>query len=117
MILFPEMSICGYPARDWVEKRAFVEKCQEAAEHVAANTRGIAVICGGVTPTHANVGKRVMNSALFLRDGKIEFVQSNMLLPTYDVFDEMRNFASDLAQSLFQYDGDYMARTVCEEAS
>jgi len=116
MILFPEMSICGYPARDWVEKRAFVEKCQEAAEHVAANTRGIAVICGGVTPTHANVGKRVMNSALFLRDGKIEFVQSKMLLPTYDVFDEMRNFAPAREQSLFQFCGKQMALTICEDA-
>ena len=115
MILFPEMSICGYPARDWVEKPAFVERCREAAEQIAAATRGIAVICGSVTPTHAATGKTVMNSALFMRDGKIEFVQSKMLLPTYDVFDELRNFEPAHQQGLFQFCGKQMALTICED--
>jgi len=116
MILFPEMSICGYPARDWVENLAFVEKCRESAEQIAAGTRGIAVICGSVTPTHAATGKTVMNSALFMRDGKIEFVQSKMLLPTYDVFDELRNFEPAHQQGLFQFCGKQMALTICEDA-
>jgi NAD+ synthase (glutamine-hydrolysing) len=116
MILFPEMSICGYPARDWVERPAFVEKCRESAEQIAADTRGIAVICGSATPTQAATGKTVMNSALFIRDGKIEFVQSKMLLPTYDVFDELRNFEPAQQQSLFQFCGKQMALTICEDA-
>ena len=115
MILFPEMSICGYPARDWVEKPAFVEKCRESCEQIAAGTRGIAVICGSVTPTHAATGKTVMNSALFMRDGKIEFIQSKMLLPTYDVFDELRNFEPAHQQGLFQFCGKQMALTICED--
>jgi len=115
MILFPEMSICGYPARDWVEKRAFVEKCCQSAEQIAAGTRGIAVICGSVTPTQTSTGKHVMNSALLLRDGKVEFVQSKMLLPTYDVFDELRNFEPAREQSLFQFCGKQMALTICED--
>ncbi|HTC94567.1 MAG TPA: NAD+ synthase [Terriglobales bacterium] len=115
LILFPEMSICGYPARDWVEKPAFVEKCRESAEQIAAGTRGIAVICGSVTPTHSPTGKTVMNSALFMRDGKIEFVQSKMLLPTYDVFDELRNFEPAHQQGLFQFCGKQMALTICED--
>jgi len=115
MILFPEMSICGYPARDWVEKPAFVEKCRESSEQIAAGTRGIAVICGSVTPTHAATGKTVMNSALFMRDGKIEFIQSKMLLPTYDVFDELRNFEPAHQQGLFQFCGKQMALTICED--
>jgi len=116
MILFPEMSICGYPARDWVEKRAFVEKCCQSAEQIAAGTRGIAVICGSVTPTQTSTGKHVMNSALLLRDGKVGFVQSKMLLPTYDVFDELRNFEPAREQSLFQFCGKQMALTICEDA-
>jgi NAD+ synthase (glutamine-hydrolysing) len=115
MILFPEMSICGYPARDWVEKPAFVEKCRESADQIAAGTRGIAVICGSVTPTHAATGKTVMNSALFMREGKIEFIQSKMLLPTYDVFDELRNFEPAHQQGLFQFCGKQMALTICED--
>lgn len=116
LILFPEMSVCGYPARDWVEKSAFVAKSQQTMEHIASETRGIAVICGLVTATHAETGKTAMNSAAFLRDGKIEFVQSKMLLPTYDVFDEARNFAPARQQSLLNFCGKQMALTICEDA-
>ena len=79
-------------------------------------TRGIAVICGLVTPAQAETGKSVMNSAALLQDGKIAFVQSKMLLPTYDVFDEMRNFAPARSQQLFPFCGKQMALTICEDA-
>ena len=116
LILFPELSVCGYPPRDLVERASFVSHNREAAEHIAAETRGIAVICGMVTPAHAETGKSVMNSAALLRDGEIQFVQSKMLLPTYDVFDEMRNFAPARSQALFPFCGKQMALTICEDA-
>src|SRR5205085_3778942 len=94
LILFPELSICGYPPRDLVERPSFVAKNQDTAKHIARETSGIAVICGLVTPAQVQSGKSVMNSAALLRDGAIAFVQSKILLPTYDVFDEMRNFAA-----------------------
>jgi NAD+ synthase/NAD+ synthase (glutamine-hydrolysing) len=116
LILFPEMSVCGYPARDWVERPDFVAKNHSTLEEIAASTRGIAVICGFATPAHSDTGKSVMNSSALLRDGKIEFVQSKMLLPTYDVFDESRNFAPAREQKLFQFCGKQMALTICEDA-
>ncbi|HTD22011.1 MAG TPA: NAD+ synthase [Terriglobales bacterium] len=116
LIVFPEMSVCGYPARDWVEKPAFVAKSRETVERIASETQGIAVICGLVTPTNSDTGKTVMNSAAFLRNGKVEFVQSKMLLPTYDVFDELRNFAPAREQSLLQFCGRQIALTICEDA-
>jgi NAD+ synthase (glutamine-hydrolysing) len=58
----------------------------------------------------------VMNSAALLQEGKIAFLQSKMLLPTYDVFDEMRNFAPAKSQELFSFCGNRMALTVCEDA-
>jgi len=116
LILFPELSICGYPPRDLVERASFVAHNREAAEHVAAETRGIAVICGLVTPAHADTGKSVMNSAALLMDGGMKFVQSKMLLPTYDVFDELRNFAPARRQALFSFCGKQMALTICEDA-
>jgi NAD+ synthase (glutamine-hydrolysing) len=116
MILFPELSICGYPPRDLVERASFVSHNREAAEHIAAETQGMAVICGLVTPAHAEAGKSVMNSAALLLDGKIKFVQSKMLLPTYDVFDEVRNFAPARSQVLFPFCGKQMALTICEDA-
>jgi NAD+ synthase (glutamine-hydrolysing) len=116
LVLFPELSVCGYPPRDLVERTSFVVHNREAAEHIAAETHGIAVICGLVTPAQAETGKSVMNSAALLMDGGIKFVQSKMLLPTYDVFDELRNFAPARSQVLFPFCGKQMALTICEDA-
>ena len=116
MILFPELSVCGYPPRDLVERPSFVAHNRESAERIAAQTKGIAVICGLVTPAESDAGKSVMNSAALLMDGKVAFLQSKMLLPTYDVFDEMRNFAPARKQELFPFCGNRMALTICEDA-
>jgi NAD+ synthase/NAD+ synthase (glutamine-hydrolysing) len=116
MILFPELSICGYPPRDLVERPWFVRQNRESAERIAAETVGIAVICGMVTPADSDTGKSVRNSAVLLMDGKVAFTQSKMLLPTYDVFDEMRNFAPARKQELFPFCGNRMAITICEDA-
>ena len=116
MILFPELAVCGYPPRDLVERPWFVARNRESAEQIAGATRGIAVICGLVTPAESETGKSVMNSAALLQDGKITFLQSKMLLPTYDVFDEMRNFAPAKSQQLFSFCGDRVALTICEDA-
>ena len=116
LILFPELSVCGYPPRDLVDRPAFVARNRESVERIAADTKGIAVICGVVTPAPADTVRNVMNSAALLMDGKISFVQSKMLLPTYDVFDEMRNFAPARSQELFSFCGNRMALTVCEDA-
>jgi NAD+ synthase/NAD+ synthase (glutamine-hydrolysing) len=116
LILFPELSVCGYPPRDLVERPTFVAKNRETVDRIAAETDGIAVICGLVTPAHAETGKSVMNSAALLRDGRLAFLQSKMLLPTYDVFDEMRNFAPARHQDLFDFCGNRMALTICEDA-
>ena len=116
LILFPELSVCGYPPRDLVERSSFVARNREAAELIAKETQGIAVICGLVTPAESETGKSAMNSAALLQDGKIAFLQSKMLLPTYDVFDEMRNFAPAKSQDLFPFCGNQMALTICEDA-
>jgi len=99
-----------------VERSSFVTRNQETVEHIAAETHGIAVICGLVTPAESETGKSVMNSAALLQDGRVAFLQSKMLLPTYDVFDEMRNFAPAKSQSLFSFCGNRVALTICEDA-
>jgi NAD+ synthase/NAD+ synthase (glutamine-hydrolysing) len=116
LVLFPELSVCGYPPRDLVERPWFVERNRTTAESIARQTRGIAVICGLVTPANSATGKSVSNSAALLRDGKIQFIQSKRLLPTYDVFDEMRNFAPADSQQLTTLGNKQVALTVCEDA-
>jgi NAD+ synthase/NAD+ synthase (glutamine-hydrolysing) len=116
LIIFPELSVCGYPARDLVERPAFVVKNRETLDAIAEATRGISVICGLVTPAETETGKSAMNSAMLLADGGPRFQQSKMLLPTYDVFDESRNFAPARRQELLSFCGRRMALTICEDA-
>ena len=116
LLLLPELSVCGYPPRDLVERPVFVERNRQATEAIARETKGIAVICGLVTPAKSATGKSVLNSAALLRDGKIAFVQSKRLLPSYDVFDEMRNFAPADSQQLLCLGNKQVALTICEDA-
>jgi len=116
LILFPELSICGYPPRDLVERPWFVERNRQTAEMIAQKTSGIAVICGLVTPTRSATGKTVLNSSALLGDGKVAAIQSKRLLPTYDVFDESRNFAPAEKQDLITLAGTPCALTICEDA-
>jgi NAD+ synthase (glutamine-hydrolysing) len=116
LILFPELSVCGYPPRDLVERPWFIERNRRSAEDIARQTTGITVICGLVTPAKSATGKSVLNSAALLRDGKVAAIQSKRLLPTYDVFDEMRNFAPAEKQALFNLDDTPCALTICEDA-
>lgn len=116
MILFPELAVCGYPPRDLLEKPTFVARNSQAIERIAAAAPGIAVVCGYVSPARIETGKSVMNSAAVLNGGVVKFVQSKMLLPTYDVFDESRHFAPAPAQQIFEFGGRQLALTVCEDA-
>src|SRR5579863_969028 len=116
MVLFPELAVCGYPPRDLVEKPAFVARNQEVTQQIARACPGISIICGFVSPAKVETGKSVMNSAAVLRNGEIQFIQSKVLLPTYDVFDEPRYFAPASAQRILPFNGRQMAVTICEDA-
>jgi NAD+ synthase (glutamine-hydrolysing) len=116
IVLFPELAVCGYPPRDLVEKPAFVARNQQVVNEIAAAVPDITVVVGFVSPARVDAGKSVMNSAAVLRAGKVQFVQSKMLLPTYDVFDEARYFDPASAQQLFTTEDKKLALTICEDA-
>lgn len=116
MALFPELAVCGYPPRDLLEKPAFVARSQQVVNEIAQAVPQITIICGFVSPAKVETGKSVMNSAAVLREGAVQFVQSKMLLPTYDVFDEMRYFDPAESQKLFPVGDKKLALTICEDA-
>ncbi|MBT9330240.1 NAD+ synthase [Paracidobacterium acidisoli] len=118
LVLFPELAVCGYPPADLLEKPSFVARCGEAVCEIARATArdSIGVITGYVTAAEHGSGKHVMNSAALVRHGHIEFVQSKMLLPFYDVFDEQRYFAPAARQRICHFDGQDLALTICEDA-
>ncbi len=116
LVIFPELSVCGYPPRDMVERAAFVARNLDVIEQIASAIPEITTICGFVSPATAESGKLVMNSAALLADGGIKFQQSKMLLPNYDIFDEQRNFAPATKQQLFKFSDLNLALTICEDA-
>jgi NAD+ synthase (glutamine-hydrolysing) len=116
MILFPELAVCGYPPRDLLEKPAFVERNHQVVNEIAQAVPQLTIICGFVSPAKVETGKSVMNSAAVLRQGAVQFVQSKMLLPTYDVFDELRYFDPAESQKLLPLGGKEFALTICEDA-
>lgn len=116
LVIFPEMAIGGYPPRDLVEKTDFVAASRSWLEWASRQVPTTAILCGCATPAAAETGKSVHNSALVLKNGELLFQQSKMLLPTYDVFDESRNFAPAERQRVWEWGGLRLAITICEDA-
>ena len=118
VVVFPELSITGYPPRDLVEKPSFLERSERELERLARETAGlnVAVICGYVGRSDSPAGKRATNSAAVLVKGEIVFRQTKMLLPTYDVFDEGRYFMPAESQQLLTLNRSKVALTICEDA-
>jgi NAD+ synthase (glutamine-hydrolysing) len=118
LIVFPELSITGYPPRDLVEKPSFIERSEAAVEQLAAATADLplAMIAGYVGRSRKQTGKHATNSAAIVRGGKVAMRQTKILLPTYDVFDEMRNFVPADTQLIWKTRGDEIALTICEDA-
>jgi NAD+ synthase (glutamine-hydrolysing) len=118
LVVFPELSITGYPPRDLVEKPTFVERSEQAVERLAAETASLnlGLICGYVARAESHTGKHAANNAALIRGGRVLFRQTKMLLPTYDVFDEARYFVPGEGQSVFMLDGLPVALTICEDA-
>ena len=116
--MFPELSICGYPPADLLDKPSFIARAEETACRIAESTRdlGIAILCGSVAASHVSLGKGVTNTALFMADGEIMFQQQKMLLPYYDVFDEQRYFEPAKTQRVLDFGGERLAITICEDA-
>ena len=115
LIIFSEMSVCGYPPQDLLEKKSFIEHCEEAVEDIVANTKNIAVIIGSPTINYHPKGKKLYNSALFIADGEIKYMQHKTLLPTYDIFDEYRYFEPNDKFNVVEYKGKKIAITICED--
>jgi NAD+ synthase (glutamine-hydrolysing) len=118
IVIFPELSLAGYPPRDLVEKESFLDRSAEQLKRLAAATAGLklAIVCGFVGRSSDESGKRASNSAALIEHGEIVFRQDKMLLPTYDVFDEARHFVPAESQRIYRMRGRDAALTICEDA-
>jgi NAD+ synthase (glutamine-hydrolysing) len=119
LVVFPELSITGYPPRDLVEKQSFLDRTAVQLERFAEATAGLGIttVCGYVGRAPASAaGKQATNSAAVVEGGRVLYRQDKMLLPTYDVFDEARYFRPADRQHLVAFGSQLAALTVCEDA-
>ena len=75
LVVFSELAVCGYPARDFLEFDDFLKKCEKAIADIATHSYDIAIIVGAPTRNPKLEGKDLHNSAYFLFDGKVQQVQ------------------------------------------
>jgi NAD+ synthetase len=96
LVVFPEMSLIGYPPKDLLLKSQFIDDNLRALNLVAARVSGIDAIVGYAERNTQAIGRPLHNAAAVLRDGRIVSRHFKTLLPTYDVFDESRYFEPGL---------------------
>lgn len=115
LIVFAELAITGYPARDFLEFEHFLQLADEAIQTIAKAAAGIAVIVGAPARNLSGEGKPLFNAAYFLEHGEVKQVIAKTLLPTYDVFDEYRYFEPAVENTLVHFKGQKLAITICED--
>jgi NAD+ synthase (glutamine-hydrolysing) len=111
IVLFPELTLTGYPPEDLLLKKSFIENCQKTLTKVAPYTRGLTAVIGFVEQK----GKHLYNSAALLCDGKYVGCARKILLPNYGVFDEKRYFTEGDEPARFSLKGAQIGLTICED--
>ena len=115
LIVFSEMCVCGYPARDFVEFDDFINKCYQAIDTIKEYSENIGVIIGSPARNSILEGKDLFNAAFFLYNKNIIAEIHKTLLPNYDVFDEYRYFEPAYDWNVVEFKGKKIALTICED--
>lgn len=115
LVVFPEITIGGYLAKDLFRYTAFLDACEACVAEIAAHCNTIACIIGAPVRSHRNYAKQLYNAALFIASGSVQQVVHKTLLPDYDVFDEYRYFEPNQIFQCVDYKGMKIALTICED--
>ncbi|MDO8549617.1 MAG: NAD+ synthase [Ignavibacteria bacterium] len=115
LVIFPELSLIGYPPLDLVEKKEFRLAATKALFEVASQTEDAGLLFGTITEDDDNIGTDIHNSAILCYQGKMQFFQHKSLIPNYDVFDEMRYFDSAKNVYIHEFKGEKLGISICED--
>jgi NAD+ synthase (glutamine-hydrolysing) len=110
LVVFPELSLTGYPPEDLLLKTHFLDATQAAVGELAAEAEGVVALVG--YPERAD---DVYNAAAVLADGRVAAVYRKVYLPNYSVFDEQRYFQSGDEGGLIELNGVPIGLTICED--
>ena len=114
LVVFSEMSVCGYMPDDLLDYPWFVEKCEHSLDAVAQSCQGIAAIVGGVM-RNPHKGRNLQNVMCFMQNGRIQKTIAKTLLPTYDVFTEARYFEPAQETDIIEFKGHKIGIAICED--
>lgn len=115
LIVFPELSICGYPPRDLLIFEDFIEDCIQNIHSLLPLSHEIGILVGAPSKNPVLEGKSLHNSAYFLYQGAIQHIINKTLLPNYDIFDEYRYFEPSKETMVIPFKGKRLAVTICED--
>ena len=115
LVVFPELAVTGYPPRDLLLRKHFVQQNLQVLDRLAAATGQTAMLVGFVGKNERRPGREATNSTALLQDGKILATRAKTLLPTYDVFDEDRYFEPGTDNSPVDFNGRKIGLTICED--
>ncbi|MGK5084654.1 NAD+ synthase [Bdellovibrionota bacterium FG-1] len=117
LLLTPELSVCGYPPYDLVDRPEMFSRNEKALQELAVLTLGktCALAVGHVALNPSERGRAAQNVVTILENGKRVFSQAKTLLPSYDVFDEARYFEPADQIGLWNCDGHKIAIAICED--
>ncbi|WP_126972942.1 NAD+ synthase [Gynurincola endophyticus] len=115
LVVFSELSVCGYSPGDLLEYDSFIEASNAAIDQIKVHADTIGVLVGAPQRNKVIQGKDLYNAAWFLYEGEVKQVFQKTLLPTYDVFDEYRYFEPAGEWNILEYKGKKIAVTICED--
>jgi NAD+ synthase (glutamine-hydrolysing) len=111
LVVFPELSVCGYPPEDLLFHAGLRERTERAVAQIRESVRGIAVLIG--FPEYAD--DCIYNSCAVFADGELLCSYRKHLLPNYRVFDEERYFTAGKDAAVFRLQGIGVGLTICED--
>lgn len=114
-ILFPELTLVGYPPRDLLDYPRLFQENQKALEKIQKASQNIAVVVGALEKNPVESGKKFFNSAFVFSDGVLVFSYQKRLLPSYDIFEDERHFEKGAQSGLFDFKGQKFGISICED--
>lgn len=115
LVIFPELSVCGYPPRDLLYKREFLDQNWAMVQKLAEESRSTGLLLGFAGRNNERPGREATNSAALVQGGKVLAIRHKTLLPTYDVFDEDRYFEPAINNLPVEFNGEKLGITICED--
>lgn len=114
-VVFSELALPGYPPKDLLHKTDFLDQNQRRLDDLIRTLSGPVTVLGHVHRTNGSSGKRLTNTATVFQNGEVLLRADKILLPDYDVFDELRYFHSGERAGLLNWKGTKVGVTICED--